>query len=193
MPAGILTEYKHYGRSVSVPYKGPLEDGKYEQVMGYYKWLWELLRKGGLASYSYRLADIRWHMSTSCAGKKGVFETAAEARQFFYKYSRPRLFLAVNPELAGAMRKDIAKNDGPPHQLELVTEENGLVNMRLYEYAQLDGTSPKGTRVHVWWPGHVYFNYRAFLQDNKNWLMDCSAKREATLNRKKKPARRGSF
>lgn len=193
MTAGIIIEYKHFGRTVSLPYNGPLEDGDFENVQYYFKWKRDLIKPRGLASYSYRMAHTRWHLAASGGTARGTFETPHEAREFFARYSKPQVFLAVNPELIEAMRREI-KGEGPPHQLEVVTEKNGLVNMRLYYYEQLDGDSPKGARVHTWWPGHVYFDYRKFLQDHKNWTVDCSVKREAQLNKKqKKSARRGGF
>ena len=100
----------------------------------------------------------------------------------------------MNQDLFEAMHQDVSRNEGPPQAVEVVTEANGLVNMRLYHYRQLDGTSPKGTRVHTWWPGHVFFDYAKFLQDHKDWTMECSVKREAELEREKKPkVRRGGF
>ncbi len=190
---GVLKEYKHLGRTVSLPYCGPLEDADFHQEKQYWKWQWDLLKQGGLASYSYRVAHIRWHLSSGGVAVKGVFKEGSEARQFFARYSRPKVFLAVNQETFQAMHQDVSRNEGPPQAVELVTESNGLVNMRLYHYAQLDGTSPKGTQVHTWWPGHVFFDYAKFLQDNRNWTMDCSVKREAELERTKKGGRRGGF
>ena len=190
MNTGTLCEYHHQGRGVQVKWKGPLEPHEFEQVMQYYKWLWDLIRQGGLASYSYRMAHTRWHLSFGGSPVKGAFEKPQDATRFFYRYSKPQVFLAADSEHLYAMRQAISTNDGPPHQVELVTDENGLVNNRMYYFAQLDGTTPKGKRAHAWWPGHVYFDYRKFLQDHGQWTMDCSVLRENELDRKKKMAGR---
>lgn len=191
MPAGILVEYRHAGRAVQVPFNGPITDAEFEDVKFYYTWLWGLLKKGGLASYSYRMAHTRWHMASGGSKVKGIFEEARETREFFARYSKPKIFLAVNPDLVASMRKEVGT--GAPHSLEVVTEKNGLENMRLYSYVQLGGTTPKGTRVHTWWPDHVYFDYRKFLADKKNWTIDCSVEREKSLNKNTKKGRRGNF
>ena len=194
MTSGILTEYRHCGRSVQLPYYGPIDDAEYENVLNYYKWLWERIRQGGLPSYSYRQAHTRWHLTASGGKVRGIFEDARDSRSFYSCYSKPRIFMAVNPELVQSMRGEVNKNDGPPHQLEMVTEANGLENMKFYKYVQLDGTTPNSTRVRTWWPGHVYFDYAKFLQDNQGWTMDCSVMREKELNRKRKPnVRKGRF
>lgn len=182
METGVLKTYGHQGLKTDTCWRGPLEGQEYEQVMSYYKWLWDIIKLGGLASYSHRLAVMKWHVAAR--GNK------SETREFYARYSKPQIFIAVNPDLFNGMRKDISKNDGPPHQVEQVLPGNGLVNMRLYFYGQLDGKTPKGTRVHVWWPGQVYFDYQQFLQEHGQWTMDCSVIRENELQRIKKIAGR---
>lgn len=198
MPAGTLMETTHYNRTVKVPYEGPLVEADIEAVQRFFKWLWDHMRgeSGGLARFCHGRALTRWHLSAAGSAVKGIFETRQEAQEFFDRYARPKIFLAVNAELYVAMQLEISRNQGPPHALEIVSEHNGLVNMRMYKYVQLDCVKGKdGLRVHTWWPEHVYFDYARFLEDNRNWTMECSVVRENKMNREtqRKPFRKGNF